>query len=183
MTHSQSAFTIMEVLVALSILAILLAISLPAMQHFIAHAQDEMLQAQLLHAIQIAKQEAIARHTRIALCQSNNQITCSGNWGDGYIIFLDENADGRVHDNEQILYVSQLQSQHGRNYIRSFPRYRNYLSFSSSGLMTSDNATLWHCHADSPKWALVMSKTGRTRIMYPNRNGEMKDNHGQLLNC
>jgi len=180
---SQSAFTLMELLISLSIIAILMAISFPAAHDFMTRTQDEILQAQLLRAIEIAKREARATHTPVALCQSNNQMTCAGNWQDGQLIFLDEQMDGVVHGNDQILTVMRTQSQHGSIHWRAFPGYRHYLLFLPTGFLHSDNGTFWHCHADKPIWAIIISKVGRTRVALPDEKGEIRDSHGKLLSC
>lgn len=182
MTHTQG-LTLLEALMSLTIIAILTAISLPAARNFYLHTQDETLQKQLLHAIEISKQEAIAHHARVALCQSNNQMTCTGSWEQGQLVFLDEYMNGMVLNHEQIISVIQTGSQHGRIFWRSFPRYRNYLVFLATGLMKSDNGTFWHCHADLPMWALLISKSGRVRIVYPNEKNELKDGQLKPLTC
>jgi type IV fimbrial biogenesis protein FimT len=170
---SYSAFTLIEMLITLSIITILAAITLPSMHDFISHTQEDILQQQLLHAIEISKHEAIARHAPIALNQSNKDL----------IIFLDEYEDGEVHDQQQILTTMQTHAHHGRIYWRSFPYYRNYLSFSPSGFLHADNATFWHCHDAVPVWAMVLNKSGGTRIVLSDKNGEINDVHGRLLNC
>jgi len=179
----HSGFTLIEALISLTIIAILAAISLPAARDFISHTQEELLQKQLIHVIQLAKHEAIAMHAPVGLCQSDNQSTCSGSWEQGQLIFLDETADGIVHSRQQIISVMQMSVQHGRIKWRSFPRYRQYLLFSPMQWMENENGTFWHCHADKSVWAMTVSKTGRTQIIYPNKKGEIKDGRGQALNC
>jgi len=183
MKNSQTAYTLIETLVSLTIIAILIAISLPTAHHFISQTRDDILQRQLLRAIAVAKQEASARHAFIALCKSKNQETCDGAWEEGQLVFLDETADGVIKNNEQIIAVIQTQSKHGSIKWRSFPAYRNYLSFSPTGLMKSDNGTFWHCHAETTVWAIIINKAGRTRVVYPDKNGEIKDSHGKPLTC
>src|SRR5437868_442066 len=140
----MKGFTLIEALLSLTIIAILSAISFTAARNFFSRVEDETLQKQLLHVIEMAKQEAIAQHTKIALCQSNNQTTCAGSWEQGQLIFRDEYGNGSILNKEQIISVMQTTTQHGRMYLRSFPLYRNYLEFFPIGLLKSDNATFWH---------------------------------------
>jgi len=182
MKYTQSAFTLIEVLTSLTIIAILTAITLPVARNFISRTQDEILQKQLLRSIESAKFEAQARHAVVALCKSNNQTTCGGEWDNGQLIFLDENADGVIQRNKQIITVVQA-SHHGSIHWRSFPRYQNYLSFLPSGLMNSNNGSFWHCHAASAMWAIIINKAGRARVVYPDKSGVIKGPRGKPLMC
>lgn len=149
-------FSLIELLTSLSIIAILMAISFPALRNFSSRTQDEILQQQLLQSIEFAKREAIARHASVALCQTNNQQTCSGNFADGQMIYIE--------DEKQILSIRQSSSKHGVIHFRSYPDYRQYLLFLSTGWVT-DNASFWHCHKKKPIWAIAISKTGRVRVI------------------
>lgn len=181
----QRAFTLLEMLVALSIIGILMAIALPSLRNYIDRTHDQILQSQLLRTIQLARNEASAHHMPVSLCKSKDHLICGGEWADGQLVFIDENEDGMVRDKEQILAVTQADSQRGILHWRSYPYYRDYLQFLPSGLMPSDNGTFWYCHASSelPVWAIMLSKTGKTRTAYPNKSGVIKDSHGKPLRC
>jgi type IV fimbrial biogenesis protein FimT len=191
--HLKFGFTLIEVLISLSIMGILFAIALPGAQHFIQQTQDEILQQKIINAIELAKNESQIRRLPTGLCKSKNQTSCEdgGEWGEGQLIFMDENKDGVISNPEQIISVirSKSISAHGKLYWRSFPNYRNYLSFSPTGLMKSDNGIFWHCHSVSlsssslPAWAIILNKMARIRIAYPDANGEIKDGHGKALTC
>lgn len=179
----ERAFTLMETLVALFILAILMAASFPVLHIFTNHVHDQLLQGELLQSIELAKFESITRNLPIAVCKSKNQTACGGDGADGEIVFIDKNADGVVHNSESILAVIKTKSHHGNLYWRAFPSYRQYLLFSPTGLLHSDNGTFWHCHAHSAVWAVIINKLGRTRLAYPDNNGVIKDSHGEPLSC
>lgn len=172
----------MEMLVALSIIVILAAITLPAMTIFFQRTQDEILQQQIMHAISFAKSEAQSRHVPVSLCKSNNQETCQGKWEEGQLVFIDENKNGTVQDHEQILSVMQASSLHGNLHWRSFPLNRNYLLFLPAGL-DFNNGSFWYCHESKAKWAIVINKSGRARVVNPDENGVVKDAHGKVLPC
>lgn len=175
--------TLIEVLIALLISAILVTFSIPLSKHFLQHTHDDIMQRQLLRAIDLAKFESQSRHLPVSLCKTKNEMNCGGDWKNGLLIFLDENADGIVREQTQIISVIQMMSQHGSLHWRSFPGYRNYILFLPTGWMRSDNGTFWHCHEKLPVWAIVMNKLGRTRVVYPDQNGEIKDDHGKPLFC
>ncbi|MBX3709050.1 MAG: GspH/FimT family pseudopilin [Gammaproteobacteria bacterium] len=180
---SEHAFTLIEMLITLFVIAILAATAFPALQLFWDRTQDQILQSELLHAIKLAKFEAFARRMPVAICQSKNQQTCIGDWSDGQIVFVNESADGVVNHKESILAVVKATSHHGQLYWRSFPNYRQYVLFLPTGSMRSDNGTFWHCHGELVRWAMMLSKSGRIRLVYPDKDGVIKDSSGKSLSC
>ncbi|OGT41992.1 MAG: hypothetical protein A3F42_04305 [Gammaproteobacteria bacterium RIFCSPHIGHO2_12_FULL_37_34] len=181
----RQGFSFFEILIVLTIIAVFTTISLPLLKRVYDHANGKILQTQLLHSIQFAREEAQIRHMPVALCQSKNNLDCSGNWLDGQLVFVDENKDGVVNSNEQILTTIQTRANRGLLRWRSFPSKRDDLLFLPTGAMRSDNGTFWYCPNTSglPTWAIVLSKTGRARVAYPNKNGVILDAHGRLLQC
>lgn len=179
-------FSLFESLIVLAIVSVFATISLPLLKRIYNYANEKILQSQLLHTIQFARQEAQIRQLPVALCQSSDNVECSGNWLDGQLVFVDENKDGMVNDNEQILTTIQTRANRGLLRWRSFPAKRNDdLLFLPTGGMRSDNGTFWYCPDTSglPKWAIVLSKAGRARVTYPNKNGVILDATGNSLQC
>lgn len=181
----QCAFSLFELLITLSIMSILLLIAFPLSKIFFDHSREQVLQSQLLHAIQVARDEARVRGVAVVLCKSKDQRRCSGDWINGQIVFMDKNQDGIVHDPSQILMVFQLGSQQGILHWRSFPVFRDYLLFLPSGFPRNDNGTFWYCPASAhlPAWAIVIAKSGRVRIVLPDQHGVIKDDQGKMLSC
>lgn len=184
MRRTQRAFTLAEVSVTLFIIGILLAMSLPMLKNFIDRTDDELVQSQLLQAIELAREQALLRGVSMVLCQSSDHWRCEKNAGNSLIIFINEDEDGLLHTKDLRVAVVQMKSHHGKLYWRSFPFYRDYVLFSAEILQT-DNGTFWYCHAGAshPVWAVMLNKTGRARVMYPNKNGEINESHGEPLTC
>ncbi len=158
--------------------------ALPMLKGLMDHADDDLMRLLLLRAIELARQEAHAHGMSTVLCKSNDHLTCSRGAKDSLMVFLNENEDGIVHAKENILAIMQTSSQRGSLNWRSFPGYRDYLIFSAIEITNTDNGTFWYCHTSGlcPAWAITLNKTGRARVVYPNK-GEIKDSHGQSLRC
>jgi type IV fimbrial biogenesis protein FimT len=182
--HSQRAFTLIEASVVLFIIGILMTLSLPMLKSFIERTDDELMQAQLLRAMALARFETRIRQMPVTLCKSKDHKHCSGEWKDGWIVFVDPNKEGVVKRKEQILAVMQSAARYGKLYWRSFPVYRDYLLFLPNWAF-SDNGTFWYCHhsALAPAWAIVMNQFGRARTVYPDQQGEIRVNNGKPLRC
>ena len=93
MRKIQKAFTLVELLVTLSVVAIVIAIAAPSFNQQIAKNRAEVLGDNFASAINLARYEAIKRSGRVSICASNNGIACVGTWFDGYMIFVDGAAD------------------------------------------------------------------------------------------
>lgn len=181
--HSQSAFTFLEMLTALFIATILAAIALPALHHVSDRAQEQVALGQLIQAIESAKITAETRRVPVSLCMSQDQLTCAGGWGNSHVVFIDENAEGVLHDASQIISIVQTPLKQAKIYVRTFPVYRNNLLFLPSGFLHEDNGTFWYCHDASPAWAVIINQSGRVRTAYPDKNGKMNDVSGKPLSC
>lgn len=181
---TSSGFTFIELIVALAILSILAAFAFSGFKQIFDNQTDKILQSQLLEAIQFAQQEAHIQKKSIGLCKSNNSYRCSGEWRDGFVVFIDESEDGDITDKSQILSAFQAIYQQGKVYARSYPAYRDYFQFSAD-LLANDNGTLWYCEQNhkNPKWSITISKSGQTQVTYANRQGFIHDSSGKLLTC
>ncbi len=89
-------FTMIELLVTISIAAIMLAIAVPAMSGFLMNnrlaAEASSLQADIAYA----RSEAVRQNTPVSLCPAAASTACSGgiDWSVGWITFVDTAGSG-----------------------------------------------------------------------------------------
>lgn len=176
-----SAFTLIEVIISLTIIVITAAFILPSVNNFLIDNQDKVALRQIVNAISFAKSESQTRNISISICKSDDQKTCGRHWENGQLIFLDEEGDGVVHHAKQILTILKP-ALHGRLHWRSFPLHKPFLTFSPIELK-ENNGTFWYCRNAAAKWAISINQAGRARVVYPNQDGVIKDSHGQALPC
>ncbi len=84
--NKQSGFTLIELMVVISILAILLGIGVPSFRATIEGNRITTVANDLVGALQFARSEAVKRGTNVTLCSSSDQATCSGAWADGWVV-------------------------------------------------------------------------------------------------
>ena len=93
MLKTQKAFTLIELMVTLAVLAVVLGLALPNFNRQILNNKSTSLGEDLVSQINLARYEAIKRGTRVSMCASSNSTTttptCTGNWTEGYIMFVD----------------------------------------------------------------------------------------------
>ena len=91
----QEGVTLIELLVTLSIVAIIVAVGVPALRDFFAMNQMSAAVNDLVTSLHLARSEAIKRETTATLCPSANwdspNPTCTplGSLADGWIVVAD----------------------------------------------------------------------------------------------
>jgi type IV fimbrial biogenesis protein FimT len=88
---NQTGFTLIELMVTISIMGILIAIASPSFSRMITGNKISSVRDNLISSIQFAKTEAISLNTNIAICPSSNGSSCSGtsDWTQGWIVYQD----------------------------------------------------------------------------------------------
>lgn len=94
--RASTGFTLIEVMVAIAILAILLTVAVPAFQDSSLNSQLRATSTEMIAAANLARTEAIKRRRPVRLCVSANGTSCgSGNWRQGWIVIA-PSASGDV---------------------------------------------------------------------------------------
>ena len=90
----NQGFTLIELMLAIAIGAILLGIGLPSFQSFMQSSRVVTQTNEFVSSINSSRSEAIKRSTPVALCSSSNATSCaaSDDWESGWIIFTDSSG-------------------------------------------------------------------------------------------
>lgn len=168
-------FSLLEIVVALSLAAIIAAFAIPSFTNLFERAAQKILSEQLFRAINLSREEAISLGETVTLCQSENQNTCSGEWSSGYIVL----------SNDHVLFSFTNKKNQGELHWRAFPIYLDHLEFLSSGSSNFQNGTFWYCpkSAENPAWAIMLIQSGRARLVYPDKSGVIVDDQGEKIGC
>jgi type IV fimbrial biogenesis protein FimT len=89
-----SGFTLMELLVTLTIVALLFAIGVPTFRNASLGSRLAAAANDLLASVQLARSEAIKRNVDVTLCPSTDGAACDvgADWDQGWIV-VDEGPD------------------------------------------------------------------------------------------
>lgn len=92
---SSNGFTLIELMVAITVLGILLGLGVPAFSEIIRNNRTAAQANELLIALSLARSEASKRGLPVAVCAANTaQTGCAGdttnNWANGWLVFLDD---------------------------------------------------------------------------------------------
>lgn len=134
--HRQLGLTLIELMVAITVMGVLMAIGIPSFQSSIASSRVTTTNNDFASSMALARSEAIRRGTRITVCKSNDGATCvtAGDWAQGWIVFVDTTraaADAAVDAGEVV--VSRTQASSAGIVIAGEAAVANFISFSADG--------------------------------------------------
>lgn len=133
---SHSGFTLIELMVTVSILAILLSIGIPSFNETIRNNRTAAQANDLISALSLARSEAVKQGLPVAVCSANTEQTACAdatNWANGWLVFRDEGTTlGAIDKGEPILQISR-QVANGLQLSSSL----SYVRFSPSGAPTN----------------------------------------------
>jgi type IV fimbrial biogenesis protein FimT len=87
--RADAGFTLIEMMVAIAIMAILLAIAVPSFREAGLSSELRSFSSDLLASANLARSEAIKRNAPVTLCVSAGGTSCgSGGWEQGWIVIV-----------------------------------------------------------------------------------------------
>lgn len=93
---NSTGFTLIELMVAIAIVAIVSSLAFPSMSSFYTNNRLTAIVNDLLVGLNFTRAESIKRNLPVTICASANGSSCASDWSAGWIIFVDRNADGVV---------------------------------------------------------------------------------------
>lgn len=97
--------TLIELMIAISIGAILIALAAPSFKEALGKNRLSSAASEFTGAVQLARAEAIRNNRRVTLCRSEDGSSCNSTdtvWP-GWIVFVDLDGDGVRDNNEPVV--------------------------------------------------------------------------------
>jgi type IV fimbrial biogenesis protein FimT len=101
-------FTLVELLVVLSLTAVLTVLAVPSFQSLLLSRRVQAAVDALATDMRFARAEAIKRSARVTICASLDGASCqgaSGLWKDGWIVFVPTAPNGSFTAGDEIVRV------------------------------------------------------------------------------
>lgn len=173
MRADANGFTLIELMVALGIVAIGLTLGLPAFGGAVERTRTAGAYHLLTSSLMIARSAAITRRHAVTACPSSDGLTCRSDlvWDEGWIVFLDPEKTGAPAGAEAVLRRIDplgsgiaVRSTSGRHRVR----------FHVTGQAQGSNLSLRICSRSSELslGRLIVSNTGRPRVERPGTPAE-----------
>ncbi|MFT2092915.1 GspH/FimT family pseudopilin [Paraglaciecola sp. 2405UD69-4] len=177
----QKGVTLIEMMIVISIIAIVLLFVAPSMQSIIIKNRivSEINDSSAL--IQFARHTAINEQALTVVCPSADYATCSTDWNDPKIVFIDEDANSNRGNDETLLVSVEASSD------------TNVATVSKDIIRFTENGSALNiveykiCHKDGDATyarGLTINLQGRVKMgKDSDANGIVEDSAGNDLSC
>lgn len=164
----QKAFSLFELIITISVLAIIACIALPSFHNFREQQEVSKIFPTLRQNIQLAKTLAASFHNQIVICSSNDAKNClNDQWAQSLIIFSDLNRNKQLDQNEPVHQRSTFDLRYGQLRWKGGTTNLNTLTFQrDNGLPRGSAGAFYYCSFDHPDHDLyiAMNNMGNTRV-------------------
>lgn len=162
--HASTGFTLIEMLMSLTIIVILMCVSLPSMATLLGSNQGRSAKQELVSSITSARAHAIHTGRRTVACPSTNQTGCTGGlrWDRGWIVFFDSNGNDKRDADEALIFVANTVRD---DVVITSTAGRERISFRADGSSAGSNVTLTVCdrRGSASASSVVLNNPGRVR--------------------
>ena len=150
--NQQKAYSLLELLVALTVVVILLSLATPSFTRFQENKRQESLRDLLASHINQTRAKAVTQGRPFQLCGSSDGVTCDGDWGGYWLITT-------THKEPTVLRQQQSPSQQ----LCWAGFSSDIIRFHPNGTSPVSNGTFSICREGGPHWQLVLNRQGRLR--------------------
>lgn len=177
----QKGMTLIELMISVSIVAIILAFVTPSAESILIKNRMVAEINETSSMIQYARHYAIDEQAQVIVCPSTDHSACSTNWNAPKIVFIDDDNNGSRGNDEPLLVTIAATSD-----TSLMTNTSDIIIFSETG--EANLATeLLLCHKDgAAKYARSLSVTLQGRVKMSrdsDKNGVNENAAGTELSC
>lgn len=177
-------FSLVELLVALSIVSIIAAYAAPTFNGLLKKARQRSALSELVSVINLARNTAIQEQISVTLCPLTAADKCGSDWSRPLVAFRDPDRTKTVSNEHQILRIIQLNSY---GFLAGHTGIRNYFRFRPSGLAQEAIGNIVWCpdDLDADYASQVRINMGGRPFVSRDSDGDgiPEDTYGQNLTC
>lgn len=161
----SKGFTLVELMTAVAVIAILSAIAFPSFQGTLRSNRMAATSNQMIGALSLARSEAVKNTRGAGVCASVNGTACDGSdWTKGWMVWSDINRNGTFDTGDTVLRYTE-----GRTDLVATPNQSLTIAFDARGRNRANAArdiTLRpdKCGSQPLQRRLTVSPTGQVRL-------------------
>jgi len=163
MHKPNAGFTLIELMLALSVAAVLFSLAAPSLHNLLQRQRITATANELVAHINQARLHAVTRREIAVICPSLDRATCTGSnrWEGGWIVFRDPDRDGRPNRAGDVLRIGS-----GMENLLIDSAGRTRIRYQPSGAASGTNLTIKLCDTRTPDQsrAVIVSNPGRPRV-------------------
>lgn len=161
---SDYGFTLLELLITLTIAAILLSVTVPSGKQLFHQQESASVTNQIVSLLYFARETAVSSGYNTGVCPTLDLATCSRNWNQAFIVYKDLDGNKTFNPSmDEALQVAVLPPSWSVNWRAFNSQY--VIQFQPSGYTFNQNGTLEICppFATTSVNTLVLNRIGRLR--------------------
>lgn len=181
---NSSGLTLIELLLALGIVAILSTVGIPSFNHLIKKNRTDAVIKQLVTVLNYSRTLAVGRNTTITACLSNDGVNCQKDNADQFIVFQDNNFNKTI-DADELIQIFQFDVEKD-SLLLKVSAGRNYLRFRSNGAVIEYGRIQYCPKSKSEQYAqqVVINSVGRLRPANDDDDdGIVEGSDGKNIEC
>lgn len=154
-------FTLVELMVTLSVIAILVTVGIPALGEFVHDTQQKTAFSKLISAYAFARQEAVHRGKGVSICPVKRikPTQCTNNWSEGVLIYINKAGGSKFQAGDEKLKFVLFPE----NITLDWKKNTYLMTINPEGGTAAGSFTLKKTDGSSP-FKLIISSIGRSRI-------------------
>ncbi len=164
-------FTLIELMVTITLVAIVMGIGVPSYQDFVVRNRIQTQASEIRSSLAMARVEAIRRGLRVRVCPGESGCNGSANWHNGWNSFVDRNSDNAREEAKNETQLEVHISLDGGSTLTG----ANHVIFKSDGTAGAErelNLCTAEGDASPHRRRIAISSVGRIRVCGPPDPGE-----------
>jgi len=157
-------FTLVELMVSITILAILSAIVIPNFNEFVIKVRVDNEISQLHRLLLVARNSAINSNNNVTVCPLDNDLQCTTEWQGTISVFIDNNNNDRLDTNinETVIRLKEAVKL-GDKLQYGLRRFRLKYAPTGRTIGFGSNGTFKYCPKNYEDFAraIIVSTSGR----------------------
>ena len=179
---TSRGFTIVELMIAIAIAAILLAVAVPSFTRFAQQRAVSLKTVQVRNALELARGLALSQHQVWTVCTVDAANSCVASGGLRLVIFRDDNGDNDLSVGEtlqQEIDINSIELQLSASFGRDFMRFAGNGEALESGNFEVCSANQ---SVDYGRRVIVF-RSGRIRLSSDSDGDGYDDSGGAKIEC
>jgi type IV fimbrial biogenesis protein FimT len=160
---NAAGFTLIELMVVLVIAGLALTLALPAFQGMAARHQLNTVAADMLHAIQLARSEALRRNHTVQMAPLDND-----DWTQGWRIYVGAGEIGPYRDGDRLIFQRAALPAGVRIESNAGAPSEIHIAYNGGGRSVRPNglrlAISWNLHLKRESRYIAINSQGRVRL-------------------